>query len=99
MMIYILAFRKKTGIDIITDNFGYIVKSLISVIPAGLITFGLKILVRPDVNSKLSQILALCVPAAGGIGLYWLILLKMKTPEITYINNLVLSRLKLGNRR
>lgn len=99
MMIYILAFRKKTGIDIITDNFGYIVKSVISVIPAGLITFGLKILVRPDVNSKLSQILALCVPAAGGIGLYWLILLKMKTPEITYINNLVLSRLKLGNRR
>jgi len=95
MMIYLLAFRRKTGIDVITDNFGYIVKAVLAAIPAGLITFGLKLLVRPDINSKLSQILALCVPAAGGMGLFWFILLKMKTPEVTYINNLVLSRLKL----
>lgn len=98
MMVYILAFRKKTGIDVITDNFGYIVKAVMAAIPAGLITYGIKILVRPDINSKLSQILALCVPAAGGLGLFWFILLKLKTPEITYINNLVLSRLKLVKR-
>jgi len=99
MMAYLLTFRKKTGIDIITDNFGYIVKALMAAVPAGMITFGLKLLVRPDVESKLSQILALCVPTACGLGLYWLILLKLKTPEITYINNLVLSRLKIGKRR
>jgi len=95
MMIYLLAFRRKTGIDVITDNFGYIVKAVLAAIPAGLITFGLKLLVRPDINSKLSQILALCVPAAGGLGMFWFILLKLKTPEVTFINNLVLSRLKL----
>lgn len=98
MMIYLLIFKKKTGIDIITDNFVYIVKAVLAAIPAGLITLGLKLLVRPDVGSKLSQILALCVPAVGGVGLYWLILLKLKTPEITYINNLVLSRLRFGKR-
>lgn len=98
MMIYLLTFKKKTGIDIITDNFVYIVKAVLAAIPAGLITLGLKLLVRPDVGSKLSQILALCVPAVGGVGLYWLILLKLKTPEITYINNLVLSRLRFGKR-
>ncbi len=98
MMIYLLTFRKKTGIDIITDNFGYIVRSVIATIPAGLVAYALRILVRPDVSSKLSQILALCVPAVSGLGIYWLILLKMKTPEITYINNLILSRFKRDKR-
>ena len=52
MMIYLLTFKKKTGIDIITDNFVYIVKAVLAAIPAGLITLGLKLLVRPDVGSN-----------------------------------------------
>lgn len=94
MMVYMLAFRKKTGIDIITDNFGYIVKSIIGAIPAGLAAYGLSILVRPDIKSKISQIAAICVPVAGGLGLFWLIMLKLRISEITYINNLVLSKLR-----
>ena len=98
MMIYLLTFRKKTGIDIITDNFGYIVKAMMAVIPSGLITLVLKLLVRPDVASKLSQVLAVCVPVAGGVTIYWLIRLKLKPRRYTYINNLVLWRLKHGER-
>jgi putative peptidoglycan lipid II flippase len=94
MMIYMLMFRKKTGIDIITDNFGYIVKSMIGTIPAGLVTYGLSVLIRPNIESKISQVAAICVPVAGGLGLFWLILLKLRVSEIRYINDLVLSKLK-----
>ncbi len=94
MMIYMLMFKKKTGIDIITDNFGYIVKATIGVIPAGLLTYVLSILVRPNVESKISQIAAVCVPVAGGIGIFWFILLKLRISEIAYINDLLLSKFK-----
>lgn len=94
MMVYMLAFKKKTGIDIITDNFSYIVKAVLAIIPAGLVTYGLKVLVRPDVESKLSQVLAISVPAMGGIGLFWIILHKIKVPEVTYINEMLLSKIK-----
>ncbi|MGI6085138.1 MAG: murein biosynthesis integral membrane protein MurJ [Acetivibrionales bacterium] len=98
MMIYLLTFRSKTGIDIITDNFFYIVKAVGAVIPAGLVAFLTKITIRPDVDSKLSQILAIFVPAACGFGIFWLILLKLKVPEIAFVNNLVLSKLKHGKK-
>lgn len=94
MMVYMLMFKKKTGIDIITDNFGYIIKAMIGAVPAGLAAYGLSVLIRPDIESKISQIAALCVPAAGGLGLFWLVMLKLKVSEIRYINDLVLSKLK-----
>lgn len=93
MMVYLMTFKKKTGIDIITDNFGYLVKTVLSVIPAGIVTYILKMLVRPDIGSKLSQILALIVPVVGALGIYWLILYKTGNPEIAFINEFVLSKL------
>lgn len=97
MMIYLLTFKLKTGIDIITDNFWYIVKAVVAIIPAGLVAYGLKVLVRPDINSKISQVLSICVPLLGGMGLYWLVLLLTKNPEIRYINKLIFS--KIGGRK
>jgi len=94
MMIYMLMFRKKTGIDIITDNFGYIVKAVIGGIPAGLAAYGLSVLIRPDVNSKISQIAAICVPVAGGLAIFWFILLKLRVGEIRFINDMVLSKIR-----
>ena len=93
-MILLFAFKRKAGVDIISENFGYIVKAVIAVIPAGLVTFGLNLLLRPDIDSKISQLFAICVPIVGGVGLFWLVLLKMNIPEIEYINNLVGSRFK-----
>ncbi|HHW22621.1 MAG TPA: murein biosynthesis integral membrane protein MurJ [Clostridiaceae bacterium] len=98
MMVYMLLFRRKTGIDIITDNFGYIVKAMIGAVPTGIAVYGLSVLIRPDIGSKISQIAAICVPVAVGLGLFWLILLKLRVSEIKFINDLVLSKLKIFRR-
>lgn len=98
MMILLMVFKKKTGIDIIAENFGYMVKAVCAVIPAGIVTYGISMLVRPDVGSKLSQLLIICLPLAGGLGMFWVILVRLKIPEVEFINQLVLSRLKLPAR-
>lgn len=94
MMILLLAFKNKSGIDIISDNFWDMLKALAAVIPSGLITYGLAALIRPDISSKLSQIIAFLPPVAAGLGLFWFILARLKVPEIEYINNLALSYIK-----
>ena len=99
MMIYLKAFKRKTQIDIITDNFGYLYKTMLAVIPAGIVTYIFKLLVRPDISSKISQIIALVVPIMGGLGIYWLILYKMENPEIAYINEFIRSKLVRNKNR
>jgi putative peptidoglycan lipid II flippase len=94
MFVIMLAFRKKTGIDIIGENFAYLFKAVGALIPSGLIVFGINSLIRPDITSKISQIIILFIPAAAGLGLYWFILHKIRIPEIDYVNNLVLSKFK-----
>ncbi len=94
MMLLFITYYKKTGVDIISENFFYIVKVGVAVIPSGLLTYALSLLVRPDINSKISQILALCVPLAAGIGFFCFILVKLKIPEIAVVTKMVLSRLK-----
>ncbi len=94
MMILFITFKRKTGVDVISENFSYLVKVVVAVIPTGLVTYALSLVVRPDIGSKISQILALCVPLAAGIGIYWLTLIRLKIPEVSYIGKLVLSRLK-----
>lgn len=94
MMILLLAFKKKKGIDIISDNFWDMAKAFAAVIPAGLVTYLLSAIIRPDINSKISQLAAFCLPVAGGFGLFWFILARLKVPGIEYVNNLALSYLK-----
>ncbi len=94
MMILLYAFKKKTGVDIIAENFGYIVKTVGAVIPSGLVVYVLNILIRPNIESKISQIFAILLPAAAGLGLFWWALVKLKIPETAYIRDLVNSRLK-----
>lgn len=94
LMILLVTFKKKTGIDVISDNFGYMVKAVCAAVPAGLVTFLIGILVRPDVTSKLSQILAIILPVSAGLGGFWILATIFKIPEIKFISNLVISRFK-----
>ena len=95
MMILIIAFKKKTCVDIISENFGYIVKIIVAAIPAGLVTYGLSLIVRPDIVSKVSQIFAIILPVSFGCGVFWVSLVKLKIPEIAYIRDLAITRLKI----
>ena len=93
MLILLFAFKSKTGIDVLFENFRHILKVGGAVIPAGVITYLAKLVIRPNVESKISQVIALIIPMAAGLGVFWLILMKMKVPEIQYINHLVLSKI------
>jgi len=94
VMVLIYAFREKTDIDVIAENFGFMGKALLSVLVSGGIAYIISVLIRPDVNSKFSQVAALILPMAAGLGVFWLIMGRLKVPEIRYVNNLFLSRIK-----
>ncbi|NLM75157.1 MAG: murein biosynthesis integral membrane protein MurJ [Clostridiaceae bacterium] len=94
MIALILAFKRRTGVDIIAENFGFMGKALVSVTASGGITYILSVLIRPDINSKFSQVAALILPMAAGLGVFWLIMGRLKVPEIKYVNELFLSRIK-----
>lgn len=94
MMILMCAFKKKTGVDVIADNFGHMLKVIVAVIPSGLVTVGLHFLIRPNVESKISQILAIIPPVAAGIGLFWYALVSLRIPETVFIRDLIKSRIK-----
>jgi MviN-like protein. len=94
MLILVFAFYRKTGIHIIYDNAGYILRSLIPTVPSCLAAYLLMMLVRPDITSKLSQIICISVPLAAGYLIFWLLCMKTGIPETQIINNMVLSAIR-----
>lgn len=94
MMILLLAFKSKTGVDIITDNFGFMGKASLGGIGAGIFSYILSSVIRPDITSKFSQVLVLMLPMVAGLGLFWFVMDFLRVPEIKFINQLVLSRIK-----
>lgn len=94
MIILLIAFKNKTGVDIITDNFGFMGKAMLGGIGSGVITYILSAVIRPDVASKFSQVLVLLLPMAAGLGLFWFIMDRLRVPEIQFINQFALSRIK-----
>lgn len=93
MVVYLQTFKRKTNIDIITDNFGYLYKTMFAAAPAGVVTYLLKLLIRPNISSKIAQLFALALPILAGLAVYWFILYKTKNPEIVYINHFIKSKL------
>ncbi|NLW02507.1 MAG: murein biosynthesis integral membrane protein MurJ [Clostridiaceae bacterium] len=91
--ILVFAFYRKTGIHIIYDNGRYVLRSLFAAVPSGLAVFLLSLLIRPDIGSKLSQIVCLALPLAAGLFIFWYLCMKIRIPEIDTVNKLVLSGL------
>ncbi len=93
MLFLAYLFKRKTGIDIIYDNFSFLFKTALASVPTGLIAFALMMLIRPG-TSKISQIFTLCVPVAAGLVLFWFVAGKFKIKEINDITDMFRSRLK-----
>lgn len=94
MLILVVAFHRKTQINILWDNFGYIVKSILAVIPASLTVLLLSTLLKADITSKLSQIITVIIPFGMGGVVFWFAASKFRIPEIQYVSQMVVSRFK-----
>lgn len=91
MGLLVFAFYRKTGIHAVYDNGRYALRALFAAIPSGLAAVVTGALIRPDVTSKLSQIVCLAVPMTAGLLLFWYLCMKIRIPEIGIVNNMVLS--------
>lgn len=94
MFVLVFAFYLKTGIHIVYDNRRYILRSLVAVVPSGIVVCLLGAIIRPDITSKISQIVCLAVPLAAGLLLFWYLCVKIRIPEIEIVNNMVLSGIR-----
>lgn len=94
MIMLLCIFKRKTGVDIIAENFSHMVKIVIAAIPSGLVVFALQRIIKPNVESKISQILAIIPPVLVGGAVFWLVLVRFKIPETAYIRDLVRARFK-----
>jgi len=91
MSLLVSVFNRKTGIHVIYDNGRYALRALFAAIPSGLAAMAAGALIRPDITSKLSQIVCLAVPLAAGFFLFWYLCMKIRIPEIEIVNNMVFS--------
>jgi putative peptidoglycan lipid II flippase len=89
--ILMFMFNRITGINILIENGRYAIRTIFAAIPAGLAVFLLSVLIRPDVNSKLSQIICILVSAAPGVAIFWYVSMKLRISEIEYVNDTVRS--------
>lgn len=91
MVILVVVFYKKTGIHVIYDNGRHGLRTLFATVPACLVVTLLGALVRPDITSKISQIVCLAIPLAAGLFVFWYLCMKIRIPEINTVNQMVLS--------
>lgn len=94
MSVLVFAFHRKTGIHIIFENGRYALCSLMATVPSGAAILLLSLLIRPNTDSKLSQIVCISIPLAVGLSIFWYLCMKIRIPEIDTVNKMVLSGLK-----
>jgi len=93
MFILLVLFSQKTGIRFFTDNRLFFVKSLMALIPTTAALYGLVSIIKPDIESKISQIVCLLVPAFIACGLFYLISSILKIEEIALLRNIVMKKM------
>lgn len=94
MGILIFMFNRLTGINIIRENGRYAMRAIFAAVPSGIAVLLLNMLIRPDVASKLSQIVCIMAPLAAGGLIFWYLCIKIKVPEIEYVNKIVALKLR-----
>ena len=99
MMFLLLVFGRKTGIRFFADNRRVFALSTLAVLPAGLAMWLLTRVLRPDVDSKLSQVVCMAIPALACLGVFYLAARALRIHEMDMIRDMVASKLGRFARR
>lgn len=93
MMFLLLVFGRRTGIRFFADNRRVFALSTLAVLPAGAVMWLLTRMLRPAVDSKLSQIVCVAVPALACLVVFYLLSRAMHIREMEMIRDMVASRM------
>jgi putative peptidoglycan lipid II flippase len=94
MMILLYAFSRKTGIRFFSDNGLFFVKSMAAMIPAGGVLYALTLLVRPAIDSKVSQIICVTIPAIACCAVFYFASLVFHIQEVSMLRDMVAGKFK-----
>lgn len=93
MMVLLLVFSRKTGIQFFSDNIRFFGLSAVAMLPSGLVLWLLTLVLIPDPDGKLSQFFCAGVPALACLGVYALVARALGIEEVSVLRDMILSKL------
>ena len=94
MLILLFVFSRKTGIRFYSDNGLFFAKCFVAMVPAGTVLYALTLLIRPDVNSKASQIICMAGPAVICCAVFYFMALVLHIHEVSKLREMVAGKFK-----
>jgi putative peptidoglycan lipid II flippase len=99
MMVLLLLFSRKTGFPFFSDNIRVFGRSLVAMVPSAPVLWGLTLLLRPNPDSKLSQLVCATVPAVGCLAMYYFAARRLHIAEVSLLRDMIVNRLGGSRRR
>jgi hypothetical protein len=89
----------KPGVPCFSDNIPGVGRSLVAMVPSAPVLWGLTLLLRPNPDSKLSQLVCATVPAVGCLAMYYFAARRLHIAEVSLLRDMIVNRLGGSRRR